>query len=664
MTTRHMHVLWAGMFLSVAGPTATTAATLHVGAGQTYATIQAAVNASSPGDEIIIHDGTYVENVTVSHALSIVSQDFLDNGENDGAILNAGFNYMSGLTITAANVSVEGLSFMGAVTPGFAIYASNADNSRFANNRFGWTDDDHANSSAINLYQSHTCVIEDNLVGRAWDYGIYIDQSPRTMVRGNTFQDVLGGRAVALSGWYDIGGSNCHSNTIELNQFVNCRMGVTINGYCTNNVIRDNNFQDGFRGVVFMGAHYNAIVNNEFVTGGINIMLDGAFYNMVVHNRINGDGTGIWIGFTLPYNGDFNTIIMNDIWNHAGQGIYIALGADDNRIAANNFQGNATDVESRGTDWNTATPVAYSYGSKHRNMLGNYYDSYTGTDTDGDGVGDTDLPFMAGDTLYGPVEYYPLVATPDNFEIEAWYLCPDTTMYYRDMSHPTEDLAVDPYAQHIWVSDEVANGSVDYPEATWTGCLTFFTALAADEFTVEIGSSSDGTDFTASGAQASIGGAAINAFETSAAAVSVPDGHYLAVRLTNNGGSPNTLNMGGVSCYVSSTGEGDPDWPGSGSAVREVSAMRPTLRQNYPNPFNPGTTIAFTVPQRTFATVRVYDVGGHYVATLLSRSVPAGASEVQWDGRDDRGSVVASGIYFYRLRAGQELITKKMVLLR
>ena len=94
-------------------PGLATAATRHVGAGQTYATIQAAVDASSPGDSIVIHDGTYVENVTVDRALAIVSQDYLDNGEYDSAILDAGSNYMSALTVLSGLVSVEGLSFTG-----------------------------------------------------------------------------------------------------------------------------------------------------------------------------------------------------------------------------------------------------------------------------------------------------------------------------------------------------------------------------------------------------------------------------------------------------------------------------------------------------------------------------------------------------------------------
>lgn len=87
------------------------------------------------------------------------------------------------------------------------------------------------------------------------------------------------------------------------------------------------------------------------------------------------------------------------------------------------------------------------------------------------------------------------------------------------------------------------------------------------------------------------------------------------------------------------------------------------LLQNYPNPFNPGTTIAFEVPEG-HTRVRVFDLSGRLVRTLVDAELPAGPGRASWDGTDVRGASVGSGIYLYRLEAGGATHTRKMLLLR
>ncbi len=92
---------------------------------------------------------------------------------------------------------------------------------------------------------------------------------------------------------------------------------------------------------------------------------------------------------------------------------------------------------------------------------------------------------------------------------------------------------------------------------------------------------------------------------------------------------------------------------------------RNTLTQNYPNPFNPSTSIEFTVRTRTRVSLKVYDVSGGLVRTLLEGDRVAGeVHRVSWDGRNDAGEAVSSGVYFYRLVASDFAQTKKMVLLK
>ncbi|HXV13777.1 MAG TPA: FlgD immunoglobulin-like domain containing protein [Candidatus Krumholzibacteria bacterium] len=88
------------------------------------------------------------------------------------------------------------------------------------------------------------------------------------------------------------------------------------------------------------------------------------------------------------------------------------------------------------------------------------------------------------------------------------------------------------------------------------------------------------------------------------------------------------------------------------------------LAQNYPNPFNPSTTIAYSLAQASDVELTIFDVRGSHVKTVVRERRDAGVHRAPWDGTDNRGNRVASGVYFYRLTAGSFRATKKMVLLR
>ncbi|MCH8837104.1 MAG: T9SS type A sorting domain-containing protein [Candidatus Marinimicrobia bacterium] len=89
------------------------------------------------------------------------------------------------------------------------------------------------------------------------------------------------------------------------------------------------------------------------------------------------------------------------------------------------------------------------------------------------------------------------------------------------------------------------------------------------------------------------------------------------------------------------------------------------LKANYPNPFNPSTTIAYQMPEAGRVSLVVYDLTGNVVSTLVNESQPAGYYQTVWNGRDQRGIPVATGVYFYRLKAGAEFVkTHKMVLIK
>ena len=88
------------------------------------------------------------------------------------------------------------------------------------------------------------------------------------------------------------------------------------------------------------------------------------------------------------------------------------------------------------------------------------------------------------------------------------------------------------------------------------------------------------------------------------------------------------------------------------------------LSQNYPNPFNPNTEIAFGLKSDGFMNLSIYDAAGRLVRELINESRPAGPYATVWNGKDQNGSAVASGVYFYRLTANEFEETRKMILLR
>ena len=88
------------------------------------------------------------------------------------------------------------------------------------------------------------------------------------------------------------------------------------------------------------------------------------------------------------------------------------------------------------------------------------------------------------------------------------------------------------------------------------------------------------------------------------------------------------------------------------------------LHQNYPNPFNPITTIEYDLPKDAHVYLVIYDILGRKIRTLVSGMQPAGYAEVRWNGTDDWGNKVGSGIYFYRIETGKFSKTHKMVLMK
>jgi ligand-binding sensor domain-containing protein len=105
----------------------------------------------------------------------------------------------------------------------------------------------------------------------------------------------------------------------------------------------------------------------------------------------------------------------------------------------------------------------------------------------------------------------------------------------------------------------------------------------------------------------------------------------------------------------------DPAVPVMGTAARPA---RITLDGNYPNPFNPSTTLSFTLSEPGNVELAVYSITGRKVRTLVSGVLPAGERVAVWDGTDETGTPVSSGVYVARLRAGGMVSSRRMLLLK
>ena len=115
----------------------------------------------------------------------------------------------------------------------------------------------------------------------------------------------------------------------------------------------------------------------------------------------------------------------------------------------------------------------------------------------------------------------------------------------------------------------------------------------------------------------------------------------------------------------------------SRSSNREIATVLPqsaidepalptslSLSQNYPNPFNPTTTISLNIPEKSHVELSVYDITGARVATLINSDLQAGTYRVNFGGKDGNGKAISSGVYFYRVKAGEQTITRKMVFMK
>jgi len=328
----------------------------------------------------------------------------------------------------------------------------------------------------------------------------------------------------------------------------------------TNCTIQDNrcgwdNDHKNYCGIMLYNSNTNTILNNTSSSSTVSgILLLSSSHNTISGNTLRSN----YLGISLSYSND-NTISGNTCNSNRVYGLSLH-SSNYNIIYLNNLSNNSdgnTGVSASTTNtWNSPTLIFYNYtgGSYHKNYLGNYYSDYAGTDGDGNGIGNSAY------TEGGTTDNYPLMATSDHYSLQAWWLSGDSKMYRADMTKSPGVVAITGGSSQIWSAEEATLANISFSGTDgWTGQVIFTSPIANnDSFKIEIGYSSNGSDFNTGGPNATIirdGSDSVFTYQTNASAFTVPEGNYLALRITNNSSSNYAVQTGGASSYCSAPNE-------------------------------------------------------------------------------------------------------------
>jgi hypothetical protein len=142
------------------------------------------------------------------------------------------------------------------------------------------------------------------------------------------------------------------------------------------------------------------------------------------------------------------------------------------------------------------------------------------------------------------------------------------------------------------------------------------------------------------------------------------DSTPLKINLRIEGFKPKLASYASLGHIYDFTKAASQQFAGSASMESNVVPKTAALFNNYPNPFNPETVIKYQIPRSAHVTLKTYNLLGQEVRTLVDRIEDAGTHEIRWDGRNSRGQPLPSGLYLFRIEAGEYSQVRKMALLR
>ncbi len=330
-----------------------------------YSTIQAAVNAASPGDTIIVREGTYIENVVVN---------------------------VNDLTVQTETGSTS--TIVQAADPGHHVFEITADSVKLSGFTVTGASLEIEYPAGIYLYNADSCIISKNIASNN-GFGIHLSGSSNNMITNNTVSKCLWG--IHLSG----SSNNIFSNnTANVNNFDGISLSESSNNTLSDNAMSGNRYNFWVEGGYNLSYFIQRIDTSNKVNGK-------PIYYLVDQKDKQIPNDAVFVGIVNSTN-----ITVKDLTlTNNGQGVLFAH-TRNSRIENVAATHNAENVYSEKSSniWNSPEKITYTYnGSTYTNYLGNYWHNYTSKDANNDGI--WDKPYI----LDSDWDYHPLVMPWTNY---------------------------------------------------------------------------------------------------------------------------------------------------------------------------------------------------------------------------------------------------------
>jgi len=358
-----------------------------------YATIQEAIDNATEGDTIFVRASTYFESLTIGKSLSLVGE------ARESTIIN-GNGAFEVIKIRADNISIIGFTIENGKAD--AINVADCENISIAGNTIRdsyhgiWISNSHNSTIVHNVVDvghygivcgnfNHS-VISNNTIKKAFE-GIHLENSENNKIIHNNVANCTaigiytsGNEGIVVVSWNNVSDSyhgiivkNAKHSTVTHNVVKsNGHWGILVN-HLNNSVVSYNEVMDNFYGISLLRANNNTITNNDALGNYFGIGLESYSNNNLVDENIFSNGQR---GIMMISSSSNNTITRNTVADNQDYGVFI--GSSNNLFYHNNFMDNDNQV------YMISEVNLWDNGCE-----GNYWSDYNGTDSDGDGIGDT-----------------------------------------------------------------------------------------------------------------------------------------------------------------------------------------------------------------------------------------------------------------------------------